>query len=65
MSVRIGKIRGIDIKLNNSWVLIFFIITWSLATTYLPSQYPSKSDTFYFKRYGDYDGETDVLTWYE
>jgi len=48
MSVKIGKIRGIDIKLNNSWFLIFFIITWSLATTSLPNQYPSKSDTFYW-----------------
>jgi Zn-dependent protease len=46
MSIKIGKISGIDIKLNYSWLFIFLIITWSLATTYLPSQYPGKGESW-------------------
>jgi Zn-dependent protease len=48
MSFKIGKIGGIDIKLNYSWFFIFLLITWSLATTYLPNQYPGKSEYFYW-----------------
>lgn len=48
MSVKIGRIRGINIKINYSWVLIFFFITWSLANNYLPSQYPNKPNNFYW-----------------
>lgn len=48
MSVKIGKIRGINIKINYSWFLIFFFITWSLANNYLPSQYPNKPNNFYW-----------------
>ncbi len=48
MSIKIGKVSGIEIKINYSWFFIFLIITWSLATAYLPSQYPSKDDSFYW-----------------
>ena len=48
MSIKIGKIRGISIKLNYSWFFIFLIITWSLATAYLPYQYPGKGESFYW-----------------
>jgi Zn-dependent protease/CBS domain-containing protein len=48
MSVKIGKIRGINIKINYSWFLIFFFITWSLANNYLPGQYPNKPNNFYW-----------------
>jgi Zn-dependent protease len=43
MSIKIGKVSGIDIKLNYSWLFIFLIIT-----TYLPSQYPGKGESFYW-----------------
>lgn len=48
MSIRIGRIRDIDIKVNYSWFLIFLIVTWSLATAYLPYQFPNKSNTYYW-----------------
>jgi Zn-dependent protease/predicted transcriptional regulator len=48
MSVKIGKISGINIKLNYSWFFIFLIITWSLATAYLPYQYPGRGESFYW-----------------
>ena len=48
MSIKIGKISGINIKLNYSWFFIFLIITWSLATSYLPYQYPGNGESFYW-----------------
>ena len=48
MSIKIGTIQGINIKLNYSWFTIFVLITWSLANGYLPSQYPDKSSNFYW-----------------
>ena len=48
MSVKIGKIQGIDIELNYSWFLIFFIIASGLANIDLPRQYPDKSSDFYW-----------------
>ena len=47
-SFRIGKIKGIPIGIHYSWIIIFGIITWSLATFYFPSQYPSWSPTLKF-----------------
>jgi len=46
--LNVGKISGIDIRLNYSWFLIFGLLTWSLAANYLPSQYPDQSGTFYW-----------------
>lgn len=40
-SFRVGQIKGIPIGIHYSWIIIFGIITWSLATVYFPSQYPS------------------------
>jgi Zn-dependent protease/CBS domain-containing protein len=36
----VGKIFGVKIKVHFSWFLIFALITWTLATFYLPSQFP-------------------------
>jgi len=35
----IGKIFGIEIKIDSSWLVIFFLVTWMLAATYFPRQY--------------------------
>jgi Zn-dependent protease len=34
-SIRIGKVLGIEVRLDVSWFIIFFLITWSLAGHYL------------------------------
>lgn len=39
-SFRIARIAGIDIGIHYSWVLIFVLITWSLAASYFPSFNP-------------------------
>ncbi|MBF7096050.1 site-2 protease family protein [Alkalibacter mobilis] len=33
----IGKVKGIDIEINLSWIVIFALLTYTLATNYLPS----------------------------
>ena len=34
------KIRGIDIFIDSSWLIIFVLVTWTLASHYFPSQNP-------------------------
>jgi Zn-dependent protease/predicted transcriptional regulator len=34
------KIRGIDIFIDSSWLIIFILVTWTLASHYFPSQNP-------------------------
>jgi Zn-dependent protease/CBS domain-containing protein len=42
-SWRIGRIAGIDIKIDSSWLIIFFLVTFSLAIFYFPGRYPTWS----------------------
>lgn len=39
-SFSIGKIKDIEIRIHYSWFLIFFLIVWSLAEFYFPTQHP-------------------------
>lgn len=39
-SLRIGRITGIDIYINVSWIVILVLLTWSLAVNWFPSIYP-------------------------
>jgi Zn-dependent protease/predicted transcriptional regulator len=47
-SWRIGKIFGIEIKIDSSWLVIFFLVTWILAGTYFPREYPGWSQGLYW-----------------
>ena len=38
-SISLGRILGIPIGLDYSWFLIFALLTWSLATSYFPSEF--------------------------
>jgi len=40
LSLRVGKIAGIDVKLHYTWLIIFLLIVWSVSTAYMPLQYP-------------------------
>jgi len=42
---RLGKIFGIQIGVHYSWLFIFVLLTWSLASTYYPLNYPEFSAT--------------------
>ena len=37
---RLGTISGIDLYIDSSWLIIFFLVTWTLAGNYFPSQNP-------------------------
>jgi Zn-dependent protease/predicted transcriptional regulator len=41
--LRIGRIFGINIYLDASWLVIFFLVTWSLAAGLLPAWHPDWS----------------------
>jgi Zn-dependent protease/CBS domain-containing protein len=39
-SLRIGRLFGIPIHVHASWLVIFALVTWSLATGYFPARNP-------------------------
>jgi Zn-dependent protease/CBS domain-containing protein len=47
-SIRIARIGGISINLHVSWILIFILITWTLAGSYFPQNYPDWSLSLYW-----------------
>lgn len=47
-SLRIGKIAGIEISLHVSWLIIFVLLTWSLATGWFATLYPGWSPSTYW-----------------
>ena len=38
---RLGKVRGIEIHIDASWLIIFVLVTWTLAGNYFPAQNPN------------------------
>jgi len=47
-SIRLGRIRGIEIGLHYSWLLVFALLTYSLAAGVFPSWYPGWSPGTYW-----------------
>jgi Zn-dependent protease/CBS domain-containing protein len=47
-SLRLGRIAGIDIYINVSWLIILVFLTWSLATGWFPQLYRGWSTTTYW-----------------
>jgi Zn-dependent protease len=48
-NLKLTRIWGIPIGLNNTWFLIFALVTFSLATGYFPTEYPQLSvPTYWF-----------------
>jgi len=45
---RLGKIFGIDIQIDSSWLVIFILFTWVLAGNYFPRAYPAWPRTLYW-----------------
>ncbi len=45
MSLIIGRISGIPIRLHYTWLIIFFLITWTVGFRLTPQQYPGLSQT--------------------
>jgi Zn-dependent protease/predicted transcriptional regulator len=47
-TIQLGRIAGIRISINWSWLVVFALIVWSLAAAVFPSQNPGFSDGQYF-----------------
>jgi Zn-dependent protease/CBS domain-containing protein len=45
---RIGRLFGIDIHIDSSWIVIFILFSWSLAGTYFPKAYPGWPSGLYW-----------------
>ena len=48
MSLKIGKLLGVPVKLHYTLILGILLISWTLALGYLPSEYPGLSPTTYW-----------------
>jgi Zn-dependent protease/CBS domain-containing protein len=47
-SFTLGSIRGIQIGVHYSWLLVFALVTWSLALGFFPQQLPGLAETAYW-----------------
>jgi Zn-dependent protease len=43
-NIRLGRVGGVEVRINWSWLVIFALIVWSLADGVFPSQNPGLSD---------------------
>jgi Zn-dependent protease/CBS domain-containing protein len=48
VSIRLGKIMGIPVRIHYTLWIIFVLIAWSLARGYMPQQYPGLSVVTYW-----------------
>lgn len=48
--IQIARVFGIPIHLHFSWVVIFALIVWTLATGYFPAQYPDLPASSYWAK---------------
>lgn len=46
-SFTLGRFLGIPIALDYSWLLVFILVTWSLAGLYFPQEYPDWPQLLY------------------
>jgi len=45
---RVGRIAGIEIKIDSSWLVIFLLFTFSLAAFYFPHAFPVSNHSYYW-----------------
>jgi Zn-dependent protease/predicted transcriptional regulator len=48
MSLQIGTLKKIPIRLHFTLIIVFFLISWTLATGFMPRYYPSLNDSQYW-----------------
>ena len=48
MSLEIGRIKKIPIKLHFTLVIVFFLISWTLASGFMPRYFPDLAETQYW-----------------
>ena len=48
VQIRLGKIAGVEVDIHYSWFLVFVLVSWSLATGFLPDRYPGWTNIAYW-----------------
>ena len=48
MSLQIGTIKKIPIRLHFTLIIVFFLISWTLATGFMPNYYPTLNESQYW-----------------
>lgn len=48
INIPLGRIFGIPIRMDYSWLLIFGLLIWLLASSYYPAQYADLSSSLYW-----------------
>jgi Zn-dependent protease/CBS domain-containing protein len=48
LSVKIGEVSGIAVRLHYTWFIVLALVSFSVATDILPVGYPGESTTFYW-----------------
>ena len=43
-NLTLGRLGGVEVRINWSWLIVFALIVWSLAASVFPSQNPELSD---------------------
>ncbi len=46
-AVRVGRLFGIELRLDYSWFIVFFLVSWSLANHYFPTVHPGWPSSTY------------------
>jgi Zn-dependent protease len=46
--IELFRVRGIPVRIDAGWLLIFGLVTWSLAAGYFPHVLPARSSTAYW-----------------
>ncbi|HYO05847.1 MAG TPA: site-2 protease family protein, partial [Phototrophicaceae bacterium] len=48
MSLQIAKVKGIPIKLHFTLIIVFALVTWTLASGFMPRFYPNLDSSSYW-----------------
>ncbi len=47
-AIALGRVFGIPVRLDYSWFLVFAFLTWSLAASYYPAEFPNWAPSQYW-----------------
>jgi len=47
-AVKVGSLMGIPVEINYSWLIVFGLVTWTLATLYFPLHSPGLEPFYYW-----------------
>jgi Zn-dependent protease/predicted transcriptional regulator len=48
MSLKIGRVIGVEIRIHYTWLIIFMLVSFSLAEGFMPEIYPNESSLVYW-----------------